>query len=120
MYTWMDHGVNGVARLTELYYQELLLERPFCLPMILHQELFMNNKSSGGAASSKAFTDRELKVALQALPVLQAKRVRKLAQRLNKRTSIGYYASLDVIARIGDLMGDFPSSRIVISTRTSS
>ena len=80
----------------------------------------MVRPSSGGAASSKAFTDRELKQALQALPTLQAKRVRKLAQRLNKRSEIGYYASLDVIARIGDLFGDFPSSRLSISTTGSS
>ena len=76
----------------------------------------MDGRSSGGAASSKAFTDRELKKALLTLPTEQARQVRLLARRLNKRTGIGYYASLDVVARIGDRMSDFPSSRLDITT----
>ena len=76
----------------------------------------MVGPSSGGAASSKAFTDRELKRALQVMTMGQAKVVRRLARRINKRTGIGYYASLDVVARIGDRMTDFPSSRLDIST----
>lgn len=76
----------------------------------------MDGPSSGSQVSSKAFTDRELKYALYTLPKAQARAVRRLAQKLNSRTGIGYYASLDIIARIGDRMTDFPSSRLQIST----
>ena len=72
--------------------------------------------SSGGRESSKAFTDGMLKIALRSLPLEQAKTVRRLAKRLNKRSGIGYFASLDVVARVGDFLADYPSSRIKITS----
>lgn len=68
--------------------------------------------SSGGLVSSRVFTARILKNALYVLPTTEARAVRKLARAIDRRTDIGYYAALDVVAAVGILLLDIPSSRI--------
>jgi hypothetical protein len=61
----------------------------------------MSIVSSGGPVSSRIFRTREMEIALTELPSSQRRTIRKLARRINKRTGMGYYAALDVIAVIG-------------------
>jgi hypothetical protein len=57
--------------------------------------------SSAKGFSSRSFTARQLKGALLKLPSSESREIRKLAKRLDERTSIGYYAALDAVAVIG-------------------
>ena len=60
--------------------------------------------STGGDVSSRFFQTRELERALFALPSSQRHQIRILAGKVNKRTHIGYYAALDLLATIGVYM----------------
>ena len=77
--------------------------------------------SSGGVISSRVFTVRMLRNALRVLPETQTREVRRLAQALDKRTGIGYYASLELIANIGVHLLKVPSSWVSsqLSSKTS-
>ena len=68
--------------------------------------------STGGPVSSRVFTARILKTAINRLPSTQARMVRKLARVLNNRTHIGYYSALEVVANIGVRLLEAPSSQI--------
>ena len=72
----------------------------------------MNPLSTGGPMSSRMFTARILRTALYALPSTQTRAIRKLAASINKRTGIGYYAALDLVAIIGIQLTKAPSSQI--------
>ncbi len=57
--------------------------------------------STGGPVSSRTFTKREMEAALMRMPSRQRADVRKLSRLLHARTSIGYYAAMDVLANLG-------------------
>lgn len=65
----------------------------------------MSVLSTGGPASSRTFDARMMKAALQKMPSSQSRDVRTLANRLNERTSMGFYAALDFLAHLGLFLG---------------
>lgn len=61
----------------------------------------MSQLSTGGPASSRTFTKREMEAALMSLPSDQRADVRELARCLDAKTSMGYYAAMDFLANLG-------------------
>lgn len=76
----------------------------------------MAGPSSGVMYSSRAFSARQLKAALVAMPKPQARSIRRMAVKLNAKTNIGFYAALDAVATLGIWLNEFPSSRVGLSS----
>ena len=57
--------------------------------------------STEGPISSRTFGTRMMEAALKKMPSSQRANIRRLARILNARTSMGYYAALDVLANWG-------------------
>ena len=67
--------------------------------------------------SSRVFIVEDLKGAQHRLLSSERRVITRLANKINKRTKIGYYAALEVVANLGIVLLAAPSSQI--STKLS-
>ena len=82
----------------------------------------MSIVSTGGnqEISSRVFTIKMMEMALIRLPWEQAQVVRRLTRNIQKRTGLGYYSALNVVASLGGLLVEYPTSVLSISSKNSS
>ena len=80
----------------------------------------MSVVSTGGKISSRVFTIEMMETALIHLPSSQAQIVRRLTRNIQKRTGLGYYTVLDLIANLGGFLLEYPTSVLSISSKNSS
>lgn len=82
----------------------------------------MSIVSTGGnqKLSSRVFTIKMMETALLQLPPLQVQIIRKFTRDIQKRTGLGYYSALDLVASLGSFLTEYPTSIIIVSSKSSS
>ena len=78
----------------------------------------MNLVSTGGRISSRVYTVSIMRAAQRKLPSSQSRDVTKMANKLSRKTGLGFYESLQFLAVMGTHLAQIPSSRLQLSTST--
>lgn len=66
--------------------------------------------STGGPASSRSFTVKQMERALMNLPTSQRHDVRRFIRILDDETEMGYYAAMELVAHLGLFLMEKPTS----------
>jgi len=78
----------------------------------------MSVVSTGGRISSRVYTISIMQAAQRKMPSSQSRNVTKMANKISRKTGLGFYESLQFLAVLGTHLSEIPSSRLSLSTST--